>query len=130
MNVEQLDIDGGSVPFPPQPPAGIKSDYFQLDVATWAERNFGKARDSSLLLLGAMEELGEVCRVVLKREQGIRFTKAEAKAAIRDEIGDVLVYLANFCQAEGISMEQAVNAKWAKVRERDWRADPRRGGQT
>ncbi len=111
----------------------VDSDGFQEDVRSWAERNFDTPQcptcRSALLLLGVMEELGEVARIELKRAQGIRFTDEEADEQTQAEVGDVLVYLANYCAKRGFSMAQAVNRKWSEVRRRNWTRDPRRGGQ-
>lgn len=127
---KQLTIEGEEHPFPrplPLSPAAMRAEEFQMEVAAWAIRNFDP-KPSAYVLLGVIEELGEICRAVLKREQHIR-PEDTTQDKIADEVGDVLIYLANFCSLEGINMGVAANKKWAKVRQRDWRADPERGGQ-
>lgn len=90
----------------------------QKEQAVWSEKNFG-SHDGWEPLLGAMEELGELAHAHLKQHQGIR-TNENHKLDKVDAIGDILVYLADYCTQENIDFEQSVNETWRKVKKRDW----------
>jgi NTP pyrophosphatase (non-canonical NTP hydrolase) len=100
-------------------------DFAQLgvEVNRWATRNFGADRPSNSILLGVMEELGELSHAYLKREQGIRTTE-DHDAAIVDAVADIVIYLADFCAVEGIDLQHAVEETWGKVKLRDWKKNP------
>jgi NTP pyrophosphatase (non-canonical NTP hydrolase) len=95
----------------------------QAEMAPWVEHNFGK-RPSWHPLLGIMEELGELTHAHLKCEQGIRGTPEEHFSAKIDAVADVVIFLADYCSAEGIDLQQAVEGTWAQVRQRDWKKAP------
>jgi NTP pyrophosphatase (non-canonical NTP hydrolase) len=125
---------------------------FQQDVRQWSVRNFGDVGDGSTPLIGAVEEAGELGEALeasieilvgpllaanrvmqalgrlghahIKGKQGIRYTEYEARLKEEDAVGDVLVYLADYCQRRGIEMADALGKTWGEVRERDWIADP------
>ena len=99
----------------------------QAEQREWVRRNFGE-RPSWHPLLGAIEELGELSHAHLKNEQGIRGTPEEHLAAKIDAVADVVIYLADYCSAEGIDMQRAVEQTWREVRQRDWKAHPITGG--
>ena len=73
----------------------------QIEQRAWSLKNFGE-HPSWHPLMGIMEELGELAHAFLKREQGIRGTREEHDAAIKDAIGDVMIYLMDFCSCEGV----------------------------
>ena len=98
----------------------------QREVGVWAWRNFPKAKPYQPLL-GASEELGELCHAHLKMEQRIRGTRAKHFMDKRDAVGDILIYLAHYCELNGINMEAAVGDAWAEVKQRDWRKHKRTG---
>lgn len=100
----------------------------QAQHAAWEAANFPLDMNKPYRsLLGAMEELGELAHAQLKGEQAIRGTPEEHLAESIDAVGDIVIYLAGYCTKLGINMEEAVWQTWRKVRERDWRADPREG---
>lgn len=125
--------------------------YFQGAVRAWAVRNFGGTGIEPPIpyrpLIGANEEIGELAEMLsqalaaldvvasigrldhafLKGEQGIRYTPEEAEAKIQDAVGDVLVYLADFCARRRIQMADCVGKAWAEVRRRDWVANSTTG---
>lgn len=96
---------------------------FQDGVGRWSEKNFGD-QPSSNPLLGVVEEVGELSHAHLKGLQGIRHTPDEIKAMKVDAVGDIMVYLADYCHREGIDLEQAVIDTWQKVSKRDWVENP------
>lgn len=105
-------------------PRPVAKDWFQqiaIEHAKWVHENFPYA-PSWQPLLGLQEELGELSHAFLKRAQGIRGAKAEHDAKIKDAVGDIVIFLLDFCGKEGISIEQAIKDAWAEVSKRDWNA--------
>lgn len=86
----------------------------------WAARNFGDKRPTYHPLLGVSEEVGELCHAHLKREQGIRGTEAELIAQAKDAVGDIVIFLADYCNLNGIDLQEAVEMSWREVSKRDW----------
>jgi NTP pyrophosphatase (non-canonical NTP hydrolase) len=97
----------------------------QAEQLNWVKHNFGD-RPSWQPLLGAVEELGELCHAHLKASQGIRISEPHQEAKI-DAIGDIIIYLADYCSAENIDIEMAVLDTWQKVKQRDWKKYPVNG---
>lgn len=95
----------------------------QAENKDWADRNFGENRRAWCALLGVVEEVGELAHAFLKREQNIRGTKAEHDAKISDAIGDIVIYLCDFCNIEGLDLSAIVQEVWDHVKTRDWRAE-------
>jgi NTP pyrophosphatase (non-canonical NTP hydrolase) len=94
----------------------------QREVKLWTDHNFP---GESLLsvTLGLAEEVGEVCRAVLKQHQGIRGTHEEWQEEIQKELGDVFIKLCHVATTAGIDFRGAITVRWADVRKRDWIAD-------
>ena len=105
-------------------------DFRQLqdEQRPWVARNF-PGRPSWYPLLGVMEELGELAHAHLKQAQGIRYTPEEARAKKVDAVADIVTFLADYCSAEGIDLQAAVEETWQHVRKRDWASDPMTGGR-
>lgn len=101
-------------------------EIFQSQVGRWAEGNFGKT-PAYRPLLGAVEEMGELAHAQLKKEQGVREGEERFEIDASDAIGDILVYLAHYCAVTGLSLQEAVDTTWAKVRQRDWKKYPKTG---
>jgi len=97
----------------------------QSQVKEWTAHNFPFTL-SHHPLLGAMEELGELAHAHLKNEQGIRTDECHLENKC-DAIGDIIIYLADYCNREGIDLQEAVAVTWAKVQKRDWIKDPKNG---
>lgn len=77
-------------------------------------------------LLGVIEEVGELAHAHLKNEQGIR-TNEDHKADAIDAIGDIVIYLASYCNTNNISLHDAVYETWEQVRSRDWQKNKETG---
>lgn len=101
----------------------------QTEVAAWATENFGPDRPSYQRLLGAAEELGELCHAHLKSEQKIRGTVSEFKLKKIDAVADIIIYLADYCTRENIDLEAAVGQTWEQVRRRSWTQNPLTGAE-
>lgn len=99
----------------------ITISYLQKSLMGWLDHNFPKA-GSSMQFLGVVEEVGELAHHILKGEQGIRGeSDREANLErIRDDVGDIFIFLANFCNRQGISMEKCVLGAYSEVMKRDW----------
>jgi NTP pyrophosphatase (non-canonical NTP hydrolase) len=90
----------------------------QIEQAEWSIRNELK-QTSELMLLGVMEELGELSHSHLKDIQGIRSNENHRANKI-DAIGDIVTYLAAYCNSEHIDLQEAVETTWNKVKQRNW----------
>ena len=116
----------------------------QVEQKAWADKNF-PGHVSHQPLLGVVEESGELADAMLeklesvlvghaqlqsivgrlahahlKREQGIRGTPQELNDKLKDAVGDIVVFLANYCSTMGFDMQQIVEETWAEVSKRDW----------
>ena len=106
----------------------------QSEQRAWAEKNFPNSTCSDSFE-GIVEEVGELSHARLKMRQGIRGTKVEHEAAEQDAIGDIVIYIADYCNRRGISLDTCVETAWDTVKKRDWRKnkgngidpDPKRG---
>lgn len=102
----------------------------------WADRNFPDNKPHSPLL-GVAEELGELAEVViltsvvgrlahshLKSEQGIRGNKEQHASKAKDAIGDMIIFLSNYCTRNGYDMQEIIETAWSEVKQRDWNKNP------
>ncbi|MEK6860561.1 MAG: hypothetical protein AABY07_01195 [Nanoarchaeota archaeon] len=92
----------------------------------WQERNFPNT-DATEQLLGVMEEVGELTHAHLKGLQKIRHTPQEIREKKIDSVGDILVYLANYCSREDLVMEKCWDAAIEEIKKRDWINNPLSG---
>jgi NTP pyrophosphatase (non-canonical NTP hydrolase) len=90
----------------------------QEEIREWSGRNFPK-NTADEPLFGVGEEFGELCHAHLKLKQGIRVGEDHHAAKV-DAIGDLCIYLMDYCNRSGISLSDAIGITWAKVKERDW----------
>lgn len=51
-------------------------------------------------------------------------------AETADAVGDIDIYLTDFCRRNGLSRAQVLAETWARVSKRDWVANPATGGAT
>jgi NTP pyrophosphatase (non-canonical NTP hydrolase) len=91
----------------------------QEEQKDWVKYNFGN-RPSWHPLLGVMEELGELAHAHLKNEQGIRINENHFENK-KDAIGDIVIYLVDYCTAERIDFQEVVEKTWDMVKKRDWK---------
>ena len=94
----------------------------QKEQEEWAGRNFTN-RKLHQPILGATEEVGELAHAYLKMEQGIRGTRQQHEVAMKDAIGDCVIFLMDLCNQMGWNFEEIVETTWAHVKKRDWKAD-------
>ena len=105
---------------------GLSLTQLQEEVSAWSKRNFPQEHLHHPLL-GVGEEAGELFHAHLKEEQGIRGTKEEHVEAAKDAIGDILIYLADYCARRGFSLQTCIESTWKKVKERDWKKNKTTG---
>lgn len=99
----------------------------QSEVEAWCSHNFPNAKPHQPLL-GLTEEVGELAHAHLKMEQGIRgHDLLVYTAAASDAIGDIVVFLADYCRQNGIDLYDAVWDTWEQVKQRDWIKYPNNG---
>ncbi len=97
----------------------------QQEQAVWGKKNFGE-QSGYRMLLGITEEVGELAHAHLKAEQDIR-TNEDHFEAKRDAVADIVIYLAGYCNSEGINLEHTVYEVWDKVKLRDWKKNTETG---
>lgn len=90
----------------------------QIEIEEWRRRNF-PGSSANQQLFGIVEELGELCHSILKQEQGIR-TNENHIAKERDAIGDMLIFLLNYCSFRDYILENIIRDTWKEVSQRDW----------
>lgn len=91
----------------------------QGEVGAWLDEHFGPFRSVEHQALVLAEEVGELCRAVVKRAQGIRASHAEWTAQLHAEAADVLITLLAIAATEGFDLHAAAAAKWAAVTTRN-----------
>lgn len=99
---------------------------FQRDQKAWSYRNFGRGK-AYRSLLGLVEEVGELAHAHLKGEQRIRGSKNENFLKAVDAVGDVIIYLTDYCNRRGLSIEACLDMAWSEVRLRNWKKYPLTG---
>lgn len=88
----------------------------------YAKRNFGEHHGTGYRnLLGVMEEVGELAHAQLKGEQGIRHTPDEISAMKKDAVGDIIGFLSNYCDSQGITLDECVEYAWNEIKDRDFK---------
>jgi NTP pyrophosphatase (non-canonical NTP hydrolase) len=102
----------------------------QKQQKAWADHNFGRGSGKMRVvqcLLGVVEECGELAHSMLKSIQGIRGSQQQHEAAMRDAVGDVIIYLADLCSRSGWDMQEIMEDTWEQVSARDWKRYPETG---
>lgn len=85
-----------------------KASQFDL-IRTWAEeRGLYHKGDPKTQTLKLMEEAGEICRAVLKKDE----------EQIIDGIGDCVVVLTNLAHLAGTSIEECIDAAYDEIKDR------------
>lgn len=99
---------------------------FQKEVREWSVKNFN-GHVAWHALLGLAEEVGELSHAHLKTVQNIRGKPEDHFKAKIDAVGDIMIFLADYCTMSGIDLEAAVIDTWEKVKKRDWNTYPETG---
>jgi len=101
----------------------------QSEHAAWVKHNFPDQQPHDALL-GLMEDVRELAHADLKHQNGIRgYTTPEYYDQAADAIGDIVIYLASYCNANHLNLGFCLDRTWARVKKRDWIADPQTGGE-
>lgn len=98
----------------------IYLDLDEQELSDWATNNFPDSPPYHPLL-GVGEEVGELFHAHLKREQRIRGSEEVHHAKAKDAIGDIVIYLLDYCRKMGYSFKECVEQAWSQVRVRNWR---------
>lgn len=98
----------------------------QTEHAAWSKYNFGE-RTADHALFGVTEELGELAHAHLKYIQGIRGEPEQLIAEAKDAVGDILIFMMDYCTARGWDMEDVLMETWDTVKTRDWKKFPKNG---
>lgn len=121
------------------PPAYIRKHKYlneiQKEIKEWSDKNFGHKdkigrrikRKSWHPLLGIGEELGELQHAYLKKEQKIRDGEKLYKKDAQDALGDMLIYMMDFCALENFDLQEIIDKTWEEVKKRDWKKNPKKG---
>lgn len=107
----------------------LNPKLMQGSVLAWSKHNF-KDQEEINPAMGAVEEMGELMHAILKERQGIRNPKNDEGSwddDIKDAVGDVVVYLMDYCGRRGIDFWDAVELTWIEVSQRDWIKFPKNG---
>ena len=101
---------------------GIRGDGHKTDFEDLA----GKLYDTVLHIdmwecRNAFYEVNENIEI---EHKGKTLTLEEAEEQRKDAVGDILIYLADFCHRNGYDMGAIAEKTWAKVSKRDWVANP------
>jgi len=90
-----------------------KANHFDL-IRIWAEeRGLYNQGDPKTQTLKLMEEAGEICRAVLKKDE----------PEIIDGIGDCVVVLTNLAHLCGTSIEECIKAAYNEIKDRKGKMD-------
>ena len=95
--------------------------------AEWLSHNFPDQQPHDGLL-GLTEEVGELAHAHLKYYQGIRgIGQVQYLLEAGDAIGDIVIYLASYCNTNGFNLQEEVEKAWGQVSQRDWINNPESG---
>ncbi len=97
-------------------PTGIRQaqvNHFEL-IREWAnERGLYKHGDTKTQSLKLVEEVGEICRAILK----------DNHSDVEDGIGDAVVVLTNLAELQGTSIEACIEAAYNEIKDRTGKMD-------
>jgi len=99
---------------------------YQARHKEWSEKNFPNETWQDVLM-GVVEEVGELNHYLLKQKQKIRGTYEEHEAGAKDSVGDIMVYLMHVCTLRGWDMETIFQKTVEHVLTREWVVDPLTG---
>lgn len=102
----------------------------QRESAHWRRVNF-PAYTADQQFKGMVEEMGELAHATLKHEQGIRGLESEvvAREKIADAWADWLIFSFGFLDEYGMDAHNILETTWERVKLRDFRKDPQKGGE-
>ena len=101
----------------------IDLKQMQHEILKWQDKNFPD-RQPWEAVVGATEEIGELCHTYLKAHQGIRGKNLDDDVfpeEAQDAIGDCIIFLMGLCNTFKWDMEDILTQTWKEVGQRDWR---------
>ena len=91
----------------------IHANHFDL-IRKWADdRGLNKHGDTKTQALKLVEEVGEICRAILK----------DNHSDVEDGIGDAVVVLTNLAELQGTSIEACIEAAYNEIKDRTGKMD-------
>ena len=91
----------------------IHANQFDL-IRKWAEdRGLYKGGDTKTQSLKLVEEVGEICRAILK----------DNHSDVEDGIGDAVVVLTNLAELQGTSIEACIDRAYNEIKDRTGKMD-------
>ena len=75
------------------------------------------------MILGIIEELGELTHAHLKLRSNIR-NNEDHKANIKDAIGDIFIFLMAYTTSRNLDLQDIIESTWNTVKQRNWRRYP------
>ena len=91
----------------------IHANHFDL-IRKWADdRGLYKHGDTKTQALKLVEEVGEICRAILK----------DNHSDVEDGIGDAVVVLTNLAELQGTSIEACIEAAYNEIKDRTGKMD-------
>lgn len=82
----------------------------QTQQLAWARHNFGQA-PSYHLLLGMIEEVGELSHSLLKSIQNIRGSAEKHDLAGKDAVADVTIYMTQYCSERSLDLQEVLGVE-------------------
>jgi NTP pyrophosphatase (non-canonical NTP hydrolase) len=104
----------------------LSIDEIQYRQLIWSQENFPEHLPHRAVL-GVCEEAGELAHEQLKLEQGIRGDQETHILKAKDAVGDIVIYLMEFCNQKGWNFNEIVSDTWLEVAKRDWKNNPETG---
>ena len=91
----------------------VDLDAMQADIVAWAEGRFSPTIEQHWCLMGLVGEVGELAQEMLKQEEGV---KSVNEQAIRNEIGDIAIFLLHLCTRRGCQLSEILRQRWEEVK--------------
>jgi len=101
---------------------------FQRQQKVWLYENFPNVEPWEALA-GMTEEVGELAHAHLKGHNKIRGQDdTEMNRHYKaDSLGDLFIYMASYCNTNGLDLEDCIMDAWKEVQQRNWRLNPKDG---
>jgi len=108
-----ITLTGALAPTGARQNRNIHANHFDL-IRKWADdRGLYKHGDTKTQALKLVEEVGEICRAILK----------DNHSDIEDGIGDAVVVLTNLAELQGTSIEACIEAAYNEIKDRTGKMD-------
>lgn len=88
----------------------------QSELREWHDKNFPYSTAEDMLI-GIMEEVGELAHTNLKRRQ---LGLVEQGDKEQDAIGDIVIFLMSYCNKRELDIASIIARTWNVVRQRDY----------